>query len=37
MEQVRIKIDEDSNPYVEVRLLISGDIAIVENGSWYFA
>ena len=34
---VRIKIDEDSNPYVEVRLLISGDIAIVENGSWYFA
>ena len=34
---VRIKIDEDSNPYIEVRLLISGDTAIVENGSWYFA
>ena len=40
--KVRVKIDEESFPdesipYVEVKLLISEDIIIIENGEWYFA
>ena len=39
---VRVKIDEESFPdesipYVEVKLLISEDIIIIEDGKWYFA
>ena len=33
----RVMIDEESNPYVSVELLISGDTIVIENGSWYFA
>ena len=35
--QVRVIIDEESMPYISVKLIISGDIIVIENGSWYFA
>ena len=35
--QMRVIIDEDDVPYVNVKLLLSGDIVIIENGTWYFA
>ena len=34
---LRVKIDEYSCPYVEVRFVISEDIVIIEKGHWYFA
>lgn len=33
---VRVRIDEEST-YIEVTLIISGDIVVIENGTWYFA
>ena len=35
--QIRVYIDEDSTSYVSVNLLISGDIIIIQDGTWYFA
>lgn len=34
---VRVVIDEESEPYISVQLLISEDTIIIENGTWYFA
>lgn len=33
---VRIVIDENDKPYIEVRLIYSGEEIIIENGHWYF-
>ena len=35
--QIRAYISKDSTPYVSVNLLISGDIIIIQDGTWYFA
>ena len=34
---VRVVIDEHNKPYVLVRLTVSEDEVIIENGRWYFA
>ena len=34
--KIRVIIDEDS-AYIEVRLLVSEEIIVIENGKWYFA
>lgn len=34
---VRVVIDKESEPYISVKLLISEEIIVIENGTWYFA
>ena len=34
---VRVVIDKESEPYISIKLLISKDIIVIENGTWYFA
>ena len=35
--EVRVITFEDEEPYIEVKLLYSDDIIVIENGAWYFA
>lgn len=35
--QIRVIIDEEGSPYINVKLLLSEDIVVIENGKWYFA
>ena len=34
---IRVVIDESSAPYVSVKLKVSEEIIVVEDGKWYFA
>ena len=35
--KVRVFTDEDSNKYITVRLMLSDELIIIEDGIWYFA
>lgn len=34
---VRVIVEDDEPPYIQVKLLISNEIIVIENGRWYFA
>ena len=34
---VRVITEDNSSPFIEVSLLISGEVAVVQDGEWYFA
>ena len=34
---IRVVIDESAAPYISVKLKISEEIIVVEDGKWYFA
>lgn len=35
--RVRVRIYDDDPPYIEIKLLLSEEFLVVENGGWYFA
>ena len=34
---IRVRFDEEESMYIQVTLLMSEEIIIIENGEWYFA